>query len=109
MAVLIDRASGFDVEVVGRSAIFFTDETLDLAAPTVWEGFAAVTPKVVRVSGRYTDARPPQQPHHQQRVAAGGRRPRRGRAVPAWVLPTVATTLLVAVLLEVDRLIAAVW
>jgi hypothetical protein len=61
MAVLIDHAGDFDVEVVDQRAYFFTNRTLDLTSAEVWAALDAilssVTPKIKRVATRYADAR----------------------------------------------------
>ena len=61
MAVMIDHAADFDVEVIGDRAYFFVDRTVDLASPAFWTSVDAIldsiAPKLARVSDRYTDER----------------------------------------------------
>ncbi len=62
MAVMIDHAADFDVEVIGEHAYFFVDRAVDLASAPFWVSVDAIldsiAPKLARVSDRYTDDRP---------------------------------------------------
>lgn len=88
MAALIDHASGFNVEIVDNTLVFFTPIAADFATPETWNTVSGilthVAPPVLAKADRYLDERVPGQeiPRVLTKIAAERANPR-----VRWIAP----------------------